>query len=498
MLTAELGETGVEGLDKLLEKGLETPEGFEVRPQAGSKHVENVRDQIDTVLSGLDPDDVADLRMRGRRVRSIVEDAALPQEFRQELVERFDPPMAVKAGEFYREAETPSELIAAVKEFYAEAFSDRNIRKNFPGVDADKAFAVFSCENRGIRGKAWSEERNGSNNLAEIQVDGEKGLVFKEEGLVVDPMENLSRNRMVEVSNLVERAGPGVKLDFWFKNGDAVFTGLEEMEKDSVFLDVSFSGEELVEASTVEKGVASGEVRVVDSVLDLDRLEEGEIAVTDKAGPEWVSGLERAAAVLTNREADVDPGVPVAENAGDATSTLETGETVSCLFMDHRAVVVEGGEKIAEKVEEEELEEKDIAGSFEKPEHVSGLSDVPLQHAEVNTSSGNVVKAAASIHPGKLHVPYREGLLDEIEGAERGGLDNFVVKLSSGSALSDARELKAELKRRGLDSEVALQDPSPVYRDLSAVDYVHGSGSIRGDTEFRKVSPGNVPGALRR
>lgn len=84
-------------------------------------------------------------------------------------------------------------------------------------------------------------------------------------------------------------------------------------------------------------GRVTGRVRVVRSVVDLDRLEPGEILVAPLTTPAWTLAFTRAAAVVTDTgsvasHASVvarEYGLPAVVATGDATTRLRDGQTVT-------------------------------------------------------------------------------------------------------------------------------------------------------------------------
>ena len=99
-------------------------------------------------------------------------------------------------------------------------------------------------------------------------------------------------------------------------------------------------GKPLTEGSAIGKRIASGTARILESVQDSDKLNEGDIVVTDITSPDWDPILKKTAAIVTNKggrtsHASIvarEIGVPAVVGCGDATSTIKDGEqiTVSC------------------------------------------------------------------------------------------------------------------------------------------------------------------------
>ncbi len=99
-------------------------------------------------------------------------------------------------------------------------------------------------------------------------------------------------------------------------------------------------GEPLVVGRAVGSKVATGTVRVVEHASDMNRVEAGDVLVTDMTDPDWEPVMKRAAAIVTNRGGRTchaaiiarELGIPAVVGTGDGTDTLVDGGvvTVSC------------------------------------------------------------------------------------------------------------------------------------------------------------------------
>ena len=86
--------------------------------------------------------------------------------------------------------------------------------------------------------------------------------------------------------------------------------------------------------------VGSGPVKMLHDISEIDKLEMGDVLVTDMTDPNWESVMKRASAIVTNRGGRTchaaiiarELGVPAVVGCGDATKVLQNGTdvTVSC------------------------------------------------------------------------------------------------------------------------------------------------------------------------
>ena len=86
--------------------------------------------------------------------------------------------------------------------------------------------------------------------------------------------------------------------------------------------------------------IGAGKVRIVPGIDHLDKVQEGDVLVTDMTDPDWEPVMKRASAIITNRGGRTchaaiiarELGVPAVVGCGDATERLTEGDdvTVSC------------------------------------------------------------------------------------------------------------------------------------------------------------------------
>ncbi len=100
------------------------------------------------------------------------------------------------------------------------------------------------------------------------------------------------------------------------------------------------SGTVLTSGRAIGQKIGAGPVRVVRDVSEMERVQPGDVLVTDMTDPNWEPVMKRAAAIVTNRGGRTchaaiiarELGVPAVVGCGDATEILKEGTlvTVSC------------------------------------------------------------------------------------------------------------------------------------------------------------------------
>ncbi|HRD95124.1 MAG TPA: phosphoenolpyruvate synthase [Rubrivivax sp.] len=96
----------------------------------------------------------------------------------------------------------------------------------------------------------------------------------------------------------------------------------------------------LTEGRAIGQKIGTGPVRLVRSTAEMDRVQPGDVLVTDMTDPNWEPVMKRASAIVTNRGGRTchaaiiarELGIPAVVGCGDATEKLHEGSlvTVSC------------------------------------------------------------------------------------------------------------------------------------------------------------------------
>lgn len=96
----------------------------------------------------------------------------------------------------------------------------------------------------------------------------------------------------------------------------------------------------LAEGRAIGQKIGTGPVRLVHSIAEMDRVQPGDVLVTDMTDPNWEPVMKRASAIVTNRGGRTchaaiiarELGIPAVVGCGDATEKLTDGAlvTVAC------------------------------------------------------------------------------------------------------------------------------------------------------------------------
>ena len=99
-------------------------------------------------------------------------------------------------------------------------------------------------------------------------------------------------------------------------------------------------GPVLAEGRAIGQKIGTGMVRVINSLAEMDRVQPGDVLVTEMTDPNWEPIMKRASAIVTNRGGRTchaaiiarELGIPAVVGCGNATEVLSDGTlvTVAC------------------------------------------------------------------------------------------------------------------------------------------------------------------------
>ena len=99
-------------------------------------------------------------------------------------------------------------------------------------------------------------------------------------------------------------------------------------------------GQVLAEGRAIGQKIGTGPVRLVSDIAEMDKVQPGDVLVTDMTDPNWEPVMKKASAIVTNRGGRTchaaiiarELGIPAVVGCGNATDKLKDGTlvTVSC------------------------------------------------------------------------------------------------------------------------------------------------------------------------
>ncbi|MGA9359141.1 MAG: phosphoenolpyruvate synthase, partial [Mycobacterium sp.] len=208
-------------------------------------------------------------------------------------------------------------------------------------------------------------------------------------------------------------------------------------------------GEVLTEGRSVGERIASGAVKRIEKLTQLDEFKPGQVLVADTTTPDWEPVMKTAAAIVTNRggrtcHASIiarELGIPAVVGTGDATTCVPDGAvvTVSCAEGDTGRVY--RGE-IGFHVDRTEVADlarprTQIMLNLGNPDLAFKTSFLPndgvgLARMEFIISEYIRVHPLALLHPEKVDDPEARRTIDRLTQGYPDGSAFFVERLSEG------------------------------------------------------------------
>jgi len=210
------------------------------------------------------------------------------------------------------------------------------------------------------------------------------------------------------------------------------------------------TGEVLVTGRAIGQKIGSGQVRIVADVSEMDKVQAGDVLVTDMTDPNWEPVMKRASAIVTNRGGRTchaaiiarELGIPAVVGCGNATDVLKEGQsvTVSCAEGDEGRIYDGLIETEVEEVRRGEMPKIDvkIMMNVGNPQLAFDFAQVPNEGVGLARLEF-IINNNIGIHPkAVLDYPNVDAELKAaVESAARGHASPrafFVEKLAEGIA----------------------------------------------------------------
>ncbi|MFK8016078.1 MAG: phosphoenolpyruvate synthase [Gammaproteobacteria bacterium] len=111
-------------------------------------------------------------------------------------------------------------------------------------------------------------------------------------------------------------------------------------------------GAVLCEGRSIGHRIGAGVARVISSASEMNRVQAGDVLISDMTDPDWEPVMKRAAAIVTNRGGRTchaaiiarELGIPAVVGTGNATRTIQDGDPVTVCCAEGDTGVVYAGE----------------------------------------------------------------------------------------------------------------------------------------------------------
>ena len=285
------------------------------------------------------------------------------------------------------------------------------------------------------------------NDIINVTISDKKVMYTNDENgtsIKVDVPEDKRNERVLSDEELIELTEMGKRVQAHY--GEPMDTEWA-FEKDNLFLlqarpittlgdvveedndESSDLGEVLVRGLGASPGMASGKVKIVLDIDELDKIEEGDIMVTTMTTPDMVPAMRRASGIVTDEggvtcHASIisrELGIPCVVGTGDATATLKENSGVT--LDGKKGLVFEG----ISETKEEAAPAAAVGGATVAPiitvTEVKANVSMPEAAAKAAATGADGVgllrtehlMLTAGVHPGKFIADGREDeLIDTI------------------------------------------------------------------------------------
>jgi len=210
------------------------------------------------------------------------------------------------------------------------------------------------------------------------------------------------------------------------------------------------TGDVLVTGRAIGQKIGTGPVRLVGDVSEMDKVQPGDVLVTDMTDPNWEPVMKRASAIVTNRGGRTchaaiiarELGIPAVVGCGEATDVLVDGKvvTVSCAEGDEGRIYDGLIETEVEEVRRGEMSKLDvkIMMNVGNPQLAFDFAQLPNEGVGLARMEF-IINNNITVHPkAVLDYPNVDAeLKTAVESAARGYASPrafFVEKLSEGIA----------------------------------------------------------------
>ncbi len=279
------------------------------------------------------------------------------------------------------------ELIQKVKECFASIFTARSIfyrkKKGFEGIvgiaaivqkmiNSDKSGVIFSNnpiknnneilieavfgQGEGIvSGKIKPDQHTLTREMEIIdeKISNKKLAIVRTAGgetKTIQLTPEKSSSRVLKTYELKQLAEYAIKLEKHYDKPQDIEFAIENediyilqtrpittLKKQSNGKEADLDGQVLTEGMAASPGIASGVVKIINSMDDLGKIKQGDILVTTMTNPDMVVTMQKAAAILTSEGGITahaaivsrEMGIPAVVGAQNALEVLKDGDEIT-------------------------------------------------------------------------------------------------------------------------------------------------------------------------
>ncbi|MBT8091415.1 MAG: phosphoenolpyruvate synthase [Gammaproteobacteria bacterium] len=245
----------------------------------------------------------------------------------------------------------------------------------------------------------------------------------------------------------------------------------------------------VVSGRSIGQKIGAGTARVIRSVAEMDRVQAGDVLVSDMTDPDWEPVMKRAAAIVTNRGGRTchaaiiarELGIPAVVGCGNATDLIKDGSevTVSCAEGDEGFVYSGNLEFEETRIELDSLPDipVKIMMNVGNPDRAFDFASIP-NHGVGLARLEFIINRMIGVHPQAL-LEY-----DQLDDETRAAIDDQMA------GYSDPVGFFVDKLAEGVATIAAAFAPEPVIVRLSDFKSNEYANLIGGDRyEPREENP---------
>lgn len=206
----------------------------------------------------------------------------------------------------------------------------------------------------------------------------------------------------------------------------------------------------LIEGRAIGQKIGAGKVCNLDSLEDMDLVQDGDVLVTDMTDPDWEPVMKRCSAIVTNRGGRTchaaiiarELGIPAVVGCDEATDKLKTGVavTVSCAEGDTGFIYagILDFEILTNEIGEQATLPLDILMNVANPDRALDFAQYPNQGVGLARLEF-IINRMIGVHPKAL-MNYQDqdeetkAAIDELSSGYKSPVDFYVEKIVEGVA----------------------------------------------------------------
>ena len=189
----------------------------------------------------------------------------------------------------------------------------------------------------------YGEEGSTAKSVTVVDVEKQERMQFS---LSTEELTSLAKQAMT----IEKHYGQAMDIE-WAKDGDTGEIFIVQARPETVksrqdsnvmerYIINTTGAKVLCEGRSIGQRIGAGKVRIVSDISEMDKVQDGDVLVSDMTDPDWEPVMKRASAIITNRGGRTchaaiiarELGVPAIVGCGNATELLVDGQdvTVSC------------------------------------------------------------------------------------------------------------------------------------------------------------------------